>query len=180
MEFVIELLKITIPAGLVLYAMYLSMTSFLEKELKQRQTDLQLKRTETNAKMSEQVLMIRLQAYERMVLFLERISPPQLISRITRPDITVSLLQQLLINDIRNEFAHNLSQQVYMSDDAWEMTKKATEEMILLINNSTLGLDENDNGLALSKRILENAMQLDVNPSKDAIAFIKEEMKQFF
>jgi hypothetical protein len=52
--------------------------------------------------------------------------------------------------------------------------------MILLINNSTLGLDENDNGLALSKRILENAMQLDVNPSKDAIAFIKEEMKQFF
>lgn len=180
MEFLTELIKIALPAGLVLYAMYLVVKSFVTKELGQQQTELKLKLAETNLKYAEETLTIRLQAYERITLFLERISPQNLIPRVSNAQMTVGILQQILINEIRNEFAHNLSQQIYMSSEAWNLTKKAMEETILLINNSTIGLEDEQPGVELGKKVLENMMAQDLAPTQEAIDFVKDEVRQFF
>jgi hypothetical protein len=191
MELLIELIRIVIPASLVLYAMYLTIKSFVNKELQQikansevamqaKQADLMLKQKEVELKNKEQTLNIRLQAYERMCLFLERISATQLIPRLNNPEFSVGLFQQILIQEVRNEFGHNLSQQMYMSNEAWEMIVKAMEETILLINNSTLDLDEEASAVELSKRILINTRELGFNPTRDALNFLKEEVRQLF
>lgn len=180
MEFLYELLKIALPAMLVLYAMYLTTSAFLTSQMEQVKADLQGKVLEKATKTTEQTLLLRFQAYERLCLFLERISPPQLIPRINNPAHTVLTLQQVLITEIRNEFAYNLSQQVYVSNEAWTLIQKAVEEMMFLINNSTVGLDEDAPGIDLAKRLLENAMQHDINPAREALDFLKEEVRNLF
>lgn len=191
MDVIIEIIKILLPAGLVLYAMYLVVRSFVYKEIQeakaasetdqQRQlAELQLKKQEVELKNKEQILPIRLQAYERMCLFLERISPAQLIPRLNNQELNVGLMQHLLIQEIRNEFAHNLAQQIYISNDAWLMVRKAMEETILLINNSSLELADEAPGYELSKKILENAHQLGINPTEDSLNFIKDEIRDLF
>lgn len=191
MEILIELVKLIIPAAVVLYAMYLTIRAFVHKEIEQAQTQAHtqvqlkeaeqaLKQQELALKNREQILPIRLQAYERMVLFLERISPAQIIPRLNNPEFSVGLFQHVLIQEIRNEFSHNLSQQMYMSPEAWMMIKRGMEETILLINNSTLELDEDAPGLQLAKRILENQRDHNINPTQDALDFLKEEVRQLF
>ncbi|GAB4396005.1 MAG: hypothetical protein OHK0053_08400 [Microscillaceae bacterium] len=191
MEFWTELLKIFLPTALVLYGMYLVVLTFVRKELvqleksqatqlKMQEAELLLKQKEVELKNKENVLPIRLQAYERLVLYLERISPPQIIPRLNHPEFSVGMLQQLLIQEIRNEFTHNLSQQMYISEEAWMLIKKATEETILLINNSSVGLHEDALSLELAKKILENARAHGIYPTEEALVFLKTEVKGLF
>jgi hypothetical protein len=175
-----DLLKISLPAAIVLYAMYLTTKSFLNKDFEQRKTELFIKDNELKQKSLEQILLIRLQAYERMTLFLERISPSMIIPRVSQPGMTVEMLQAVFLQDIRSEYAHNLSQQVYMSNGAWELIRKAMEEVILLVNNSAMSLPPDTDGFQLSKRILENAMNYEINPTQEAIEYIKEEVQKLF
>lgn len=134
MEPIWDLFKIIIPAGIVLYAMFLTVKTMLQKQN-------EAKIIEIKAKNKEIVLPIRLQAYERMSLFLERISPDQIIKRVQKNDMNVAELQYLLLNEIREEFNHNLSQQVYMSDEAWKIIKNAKEELIMVVNQSAKELN---------------------------------------
>ncbi|NJL14659.1 MAG: hypothetical protein HC913_17765 [Microscillaceae bacterium] len=191
MEFWTELLKIFLPTALVLYGMYLVVLTFARKELvqleksqatqlKMQEAELALKQKEVELKNKENVLPIRLQAYERLVLYLERISPPQIIPRLNHAEFSVGMLQQLLIQEIRNEFTHNLSQQMYISEEAWTFIKKATEETILLINNSSVGLHEDAPSLELAKKILENARAHGIYPTEEALVFLKTEVQGLF
>lgn len=187
MELLIELLKLLLPAGLVLYGMYLTVKSFVNKEIsalqeqvKLKQTDALIAQKEVELKNREQTLPIRLQAYERMCLFLERISPAQLIPRLNNPEFSVGLFQQILIQEIRNEFAHNLSQQIYISNEAWLYITKAMEETILFVNNSTVELNEEASAVELSVRILNNAREFNINPTEDALRVLKAEVRQLF
>ncbi len=84
---------------------------------------------------SRTVTPIKLQAYERIVLFLERISLESLLLRVSSPDMSASQLHTALLNAIRNEFEHNLSQQIYMSPQAWEVVSNASSNMIKIINS---------------------------------------------
>ncbi|MCU0446149.1 MAG: hypothetical protein MUE85_14680 [Microscillaceae bacterium] len=191
MELVADLLKVLLPAALVLYAMYLTVKSFINKDIQQaktlaeanaqiKQAEVLEKQKEIELKNKEITLPIRLQAYERMCLFLERISPTQLIPRLNNPEFAVGLFQAILIQEIRNEYAHNLSQQMYISNEAWDLIVKAMEEMILLINNSTLELHEDSPGIELAKQVLIISRDLGVNPTRDALQFLKDEMRQLF
>ncbi|GAB4135709.1 MAG: hypothetical protein OHK0045_06700 [Raineya sp.] len=173
MENIYDLLKITLPAGLVLVGMYLTAQSFLQKEFERRLAEIKLKNTET-------ITTIRLQAYERMCLFLERIMPDNMLIRLQPSNFTSEELQQIILHEIRNEFSHNFSQQVYMSNEAWNMIKNAREEIITLINNSMVQVAPQSNGLELAKKILENIRTYDLNPCVSAIVFLKEELKQLF
>jgi len=173
MNEIFELLKIIIPAAVVLYAMYLTIRSFLQKEMDQKLADLKLKNAET-------VLPIRLQAYERMCLFLERISPSNILLRTNQADFSAKEYQQLLLMDIRNEFNHNLSQQLYVSDAAWSGIIQAKESVITLINECTTSLGEKGTAKELARKMLEEVMKYEVEPSVLAIRFIKKEMNQLF
>lgn len=173
MENIYDLLKMTLPAGLVLVGMYLTAQNFLQKEFERRLAEIKLKNTES-------ITAIRLQAYERMCLFLERIMPNNLLVRLQPSNFTSEELQQIILHEIRNEFSHNFSQQMYMSNEAWNMIKNAREEIITLINNSMVQVHPQSNGLELAKQILENIRTYDLNPCVSAIVFLKEELKQLF
>ncbi len=190
MEFFLDLLKISLPAGLVLYAMYLVVSAFVGKELQQaqaqsalqlhlKQVDLEIKQKEVEIKNKEQVLPIRLQAYERMCLYLERISPVQIIPRLNNPEFTVGFFQALIIHEIRSEFNHNISQQLYISNESWNLIVKATEEVIVLVNNSINGLDEEGSAFELSRNILRNVTEFNIRPTEIALDFVKNEARVF-
>jgi len=173
MEIIADLLKITIPAVLVLYSMYLTVRAFLNKDFESRLAAFKAKNTEA-------VFSIRLQAYERMCLFLERVSPANLLIRINPSEFTAGELQQIMLHEIRNEFAHNLAQQMYMSQEAWERIKNAKEEVIALINNSAGQINEEARGLELAKLVLENMQAFEIDPTLPAIYFLKEEVQKLF
>lgn len=173
MELVADLVKIILPAGLVLWAMYLTVSSFIKKDVIEKELAIK-------ADTVKMMLPIRLQAYERMALFLERISPNNLLIRLNGRAGNVVEFQQLMLAEIREEFSHNLSQQVYMSDQAWTVVKSAMNEIVALINLSARDLAPNALALELSKRIFEVIMEKNINPSDEALRVIKQEIRENF
>lgn len=171
--FFIELLKITIPALIVAGAMYMVIKKYQEKEYKVRLLELRMKNAEV-------VLPIRLQAYERIVLFLERISPSSLLLRISSAGQTAPDYHRLLLGEIRNEFNHNMSQQVYMTEQAWQQVKHAREETTNLINKTYQELPDNAKGTDLAKRVLETIVTQETDPTARAISYLKQEIAQVF
>ena len=173
MELVADLVKIILPAGLVLWAMYLTVSSFIKKDVVEKELAIK-------AEMTKMLLPIRLQAYERMALFLERISPNNLLIRLNGQTPNVVSFQQLMLSEIREEFSHNLSQQVYMSDEAWTVVKNAMNETVALINLSARELAPELPAFELSKRIFEVIMEKNINPSDEALSIIKKEIRENF
>ena len=173
MEIVDDLLKILLPAGLVLYLAYLLVRTFLQKQMDEIAMGIRQKNQET-------VTPIRLQAYERIILLLERTTPAHLIPRLSSDDYTAKEFQHILIHEIRNEFNHNLSQQLYMSVAAWTYVTSSIEQIISLINSSAMTLDEGSKASELSKVILENSHKEGEQLSMQAIQFIKEEIQSIF
>ncbi len=110
----LDVLKYTIPSLIVFATAYFILKTFIESEEKKRTLEIRTK----NQKL---ITPIRLQAYERLTLFLERISPNSVILRVQKPNMTASQLQREMLNIIRTEFEHNLSQQIYISKQAWEV-----------------------------------------------------------
>ncbi|MEM6642947.1 MAG: hypothetical protein AAF616_08210 [Bacteroidota bacterium] len=173
MEMVYDLLKITIPAALLLYLAYLLVRSFLQKQL----DEISLGIRQKNQKV---VIPIRLQAYERVTLLLERITPSNLLARLGSPDYTAEEFQQILIHEIRNEFNHNLSQQVYMSDSAWTYVSTAIEQTVSLINSCSNGLADDAKGIDLARKIVEQGSGEGFDAPAQALKFIKEEIQSVF
>lgn len=173
MEIVTDLLKIILPSALVLYAMYLTVTAFLKKQLTEKEVELQRKNVEI-------ALPIRLQAYERMCLFLERITPNNLLIRTNGVATQAIEFQQILLHEVREEFNHNLSQQVYMSHDAWEHVRSAQQEVITLINQAAAEVKPDAAPIDLSKKIFEKIVQENRNPTALALKFVKDEIQREF
>ena len=173
MEIVSDLLKILLPAAAVLFAMFLTVKAFLNKDLEKRLVDIKIKNT-------EQILPNRLQAYERMCLFLERISPHNLVVRLNDPLYNVIQFQQKLLFEIREEFNHNLSQQIYMSDQSWALIRNSMEEVIAIINKSSIDLPQDGRSIELAKMIFENLIQRNEDPTTKALKYLKNEIRQVF
>ncbi|UXX81209.1 hypothetical protein N7E81_08885 [Reichenbachiella carrageenanivorans] len=173
MEALIEFGKIILPAGAVLYAMFLTTRMFLNKEYEKQLIQIKIKNNET-------VLPVRLQAYERLCLFLERISPKNLIVRLNVGEMTVGEFQQVLLHEIREEFGHNLSQQVYMSEQSWNMVKNAMEEIVMLINESAGDLNPEGMSIELARKVFEKVIEKQELGTDAALSFIKNEIQQVF
>jgi len=126
------------------------------------------------------IIPIRLQAYERSTLFLERINMDKLIKRITQPNMTSKDLHLALINTIRTEYEHNLSQQIYMSNDAWDGIKKAKEETLKVVHMSMAQIGHKGTAMDLTTAVFTNMEELRNTPSQIAISVIKKEVKYLF
>ena len=173
MDLLSDFLKLIVPAALVLYGMYLTVKLLLQREADRHQYEVKNRYTET-------VVPIRLQAYERMVLFLERISPNNLLLRLSGSSTTVLEFQQRLLQEIRDEYNHNLSQQVYMSQDVWDQIQAAMNEVMTLINQASAGTQPDEPALNLSKRIFERIIQKDRQPTSEALKAVKQEIQTMF
>lgn len=122
-------------------------------------------------------LPIRLQAYERMALFLERIAIPSLVVRIAPKSSDKGEYENLLIKHIENEYDHNLSQQIYMSDECWNIIKAAKNATIQAIRKA--GMSTSDSSGKLREDILNETMDKQ-SPSATALAFIKKEISELW
>ena len=119
-------------------------------------------------------LPIRLQAYERMALFLERITPSKLLIRTKPTSSDEDTYESLLVATIEQEFEHNLSQQIYISDDCWNIIVAAKNATIQLIRKAGL-LEKTGTADKLREVILTEMMEKRA-PSDAALAFIKKEV----
>ncbi len=173
MDALIEFIKILVPASIVLYGIYLLVRMFIQKEV-------DLKKLEVRSRSIETILPNRLQAYERMALFLERISPQNLLVRLNAAGMTSKEFHQLLLSEIRNEYNHNVAQQVYMSENVWNLVKNAKEDLILSINDAAGEMNMESTSLDLSRKIFEKSIQKTVDPIAHALTELKKEIQQTF
>ncbi len=139
MELFGDILKITIPALIVFFTAWVLLRNMIRNDQDKRRQELILQNSRT-------VTPIKLQAYERIVLFLERISLESLIVRVSSPDMSALQLHSALLNTIRSEFEHNLSQQIYMSQQAWEVVRNARSNMIKIINSEAEKMPADSSG----------------------------------
>ncbi len=121
-------------------------------------------------------LPIRLQAYERMTLFLERITPSKLLIRISPLSKDKDAYETLLIRSIEDEFEHNLTQQIYLSDECWNIIRAAKNATIQLIRKSAMNSDSADK---LRENVLNQLLEKQP-PSNAALAFIKDEVSSLW
>ncbi|WP_420387838.1 hypothetical protein [Roseivirga sp.] len=171
MDYITEFIKILVPAILVMYAMFLVMRNFLQKQYDQKLIEVRLKQTETT-------LPLRLQAYERLALLLERVSPNNMLLRLSDPSISAFEFQQLLQREIREELNHNLSQQVYVSDEAWKRTKSAVNDVVSLVQAAAEKMTEKNNAIDLAEAIFDRMIKESSDPIAESLTFVKAEARQ--
>ncbi|WP_405296891.1 hypothetical protein [Algibacter sp. Ld11] len=123
-------------------------------------------------------LPLRLQAYERMAIFLERITPSKLLIRITPTSSNKENYESLLIQSIEQEFEHNLSQQIYISDKCWNIITASKNATIQLIRKASL-LEKTDTANKLREVVLTEMMER-LAPTDAALSYIKEEVSDLW
>lgn len=168
LERIIELLSYTIPSivtGFVAYYFFVNHTKNEERKLK-------LSVLKENQKHS---LPLKLQAYERMTLFLERINPSKLLLRVTSVNNDKDAYTQSLVNTIDQEFEHNLTQQIYISDECWNVVIAAKNATLHLIKRTA-----EDTSVITAENLREEVLKKVLNvglPSTAALSYIKNEVK---
>ncbi|MCE3229242.1 MAG: hypothetical protein K0S32_3793 [Bacteroidetes bacterium] len=174
MNGLIEILKIILPAGAVFAAAYLLVQKFLANEQKRR--DHELKKASQSA-----ITPLKIQAYERIVIYLERIHPNTLVVRVNKHGMTSHQLHQELIKAIKSEYEHNLSQQIYLSHNSWELVKTAKEEIIKLVNISATKVPHENSSNDLAMMVLNITANVDKRlPNEVALEYVKKEIAQIF
>jgi hypothetical protein len=165
------IILVTVPAGIVGGGLYMVVKAFLRR-------DHHLRLLEIRAAAGKETLMLKLQAYERMVLFLERISPSAVISRVLDPEMVNHELQLAMIRDIRSEFEHNLTQQVYISSDAWNLIVSAKDEIIKAIGAIASHMPADTTGPQVARVILESIDRSgQMLPNLTALEYLKNEVR---
>lgn len=162
-----------IPAGIVLAGNFIIIKKFFEKDAQER---FRVAREENKKKS----VPMRIQAYERLVLYLERIDPNNSIIATYKGGMSAKLLQSELTKQIRSEFDHNMSQQLFISDQGWEAVKKAKEETVKIINIAAQQTGEDGSGIDLSNRIYEIISQIEALPTDIASKILKREARKLF
>ena len=173
MEVILEILKYTVPALIVFLTVLVMLRTWSRNEDKRR-------KTEFNMHISDEILPVRLQAYERSILLLERISPESMIMRVSRTDSSARQLQQELLSNVTSEFEHNIAQQTYLSTEAWDKMKASKNQIINLVNETAKEVKPDASGPTLGKLILERLTELNNPPSQVAIDYLKQEVKTLF
>lgn len=168
-----EVIRFLVPSLIVAGVTYIIIKNFFDSEEQRRLADY---RTKSLAA----VTPVRLQAYERLTLLLERINPSNSLMRIDHNNTTAGQLMAKLINDIHNEFNHNLSQQVYVSPQAWSVIRVVKEQVINIINTAYTNVGADAKGIDLSKRIFEILSEMDDAPTQKALDFLKKEVSLIF
>ncbi|ARS36338.1 hypothetical protein [Pontibacter actiniarum] len=169
----VDLLKLVLPALVLVAGAYYLLQKHYEREDR-------LRATQKDEKNTGVVLPIRLQAYERVVLLLERITPSNLLLRVSPAGQSASEYHRVLLAEIRNEFSHNMSQQVYMSEQVWQQVNHAREDVVNMINKGFKELPEGARGTDLAKRVLESVLTNELDPTARAISAAKQEARQTF
>jgi hypothetical protein len=169
----LDILKYTVSGlGIVMVAYYLF------KPHLDRAENMQL--LELRKAVSNQTLPLRLQAYERMVLFVERVNPANMLIRLSANEYNAAELHSLVVTEIRNEYQHNVTQQIYVSARAWGIIRRIKDDTMSIVTNAVKGLPEDASGLDLSRTILTHLSTLEENPYDLASTMIRKDLEDIF
>lgn len=150
---------------------YYMLKSFFDQFEQQRKQDLRVK-------FAEETLPLRLQAYERLTIFLERIKPESLVMRQAENEMTCLDLQKALLQNIRDEFEHNLSQQIYVSSESWSMVVAAKQSMIQLVSSVASEIKPDAPYMEYATDILDEFASVSDDPVTLALQFLQKEAKE--
>lgn len=167
------ILVILIPTSGMLILTYF----FLKKNSEKAIIDLQ---SQLKKDRQKHFLPMRVDAYQRIVLLMDRIHPGNLVMRLHNPAKPAKMLQTELLSAIREEFDHNISQQLFVSPQAWELVRNAKEETIKIINLAGSQTDITATGTDLAGKLLELTAEIGELPTEIATAFLKKELQQLF
>jgi hypothetical protein len=145
----------------------------------QKKTLLEIQKLQ-EAQTRKVITPIQLQAYERLVMFLERMSPDNLVLRCYQPNMDAKLLKDVMVQNIRDEFEHNLSQQLYVSNSAWELIKNAKEEMISIINSTYSALKDKETSPTAFAGSMFERLAGKKTPIELAMGVLKDEIQKRF
>lgn len=174
MDVLLEILKYILPAVIVFIGVYFILQNFFENE--QQKLD-RLARKDT----TKQLIPIRLQASERIVLYLERIHLSNLVMRMPHnKETSAKELQKKMLATIRQEYEHNMVQQLYIPSNTWKMVIVAKEESIKVINTCAEKLAKDATAMDLSQFILKVMSQSKHSPTEVAIEAVKREVRYLF
>ena len=173
---IIIILVVAILATLALsgYIFYLLTKRYFDN---QQKTQMLQMRIDEHREAVKLITPIRLQAYERMALYLERISSDSLVLRCYQPGMDTKLLQGVMTKTIRDEWEHNLSQQVYLSSEAWKRIRQAKDEMMGVINSAAITIPEDADPTRLASAIFAT-VATGQPPTAEALDFLKQEMRE--
>ncbi|TWI99352.1 hypothetical protein JN11_02669 [Mucilaginibacter frigoritolerans] len=171
--YLLDIVKYIFAGMAIVGAAFYMVKPYLERDEKIQL--LEFKKALTN-----QTLPLRLQAYERLVLFIERVNPANMLIRLNGPAYSAHELYSLVVEEIRNEYQHNITQQIYVSPRAWSVIKRVKEDTLGIINNAVKSLPENANGLELSKFILSSLSQLEDNPYEIGAGLLRKDLEDLF
>jgi len=129
---------------------------------------------------ANQTLPLKFQAYERLVLFVERVNPANMLIRLHGTNYSAHDLHSLVVKEIRDEFQHNVTQQIYVSERAWNVVKRVKDDTMSVVTNAVKALPETATGLDLSKTILAHLSHLQDNPYDIATNMIRKDMEELF
>lgn len=168
-----DILLIIAPILISVGGMYLLIKNLFDR-------DYRLKLIDSKRMLQKEMLPLRLQAMERMSLFLERISPESLVLRVMQPGMQSRDLHIELLTNIRSEYEHNASQQVYVAPQTWLLIKKAKDEVVKLINVASQQTSTETKAVELSRRIMELEAGYETSPVQIALDALKIEAQQFY
>ena len=167
----IEMFLYMIPAIITGGIAYYFFKQHIENEFNRRQFLLK-------KELQKDAFPLRLQAYERMALFLERISPAKLLVRVSPNSSNKEDYENLLQATIEQEFEHNLSQQIYVSDQCWSIITASKNATIQLIRKASM-LEKTNSANKLREVVLTDLMDKQP-PSNAGLAFIKQEVSELW
>lgn len=173
MDILFQLALIIIPAGAVLFTAIFFMRKFSERQI--NSVNLELKKERQSF-----FLPNRVESYQRAVLLMERIHPNSLVMRLNNPGLPAAAQQMKFLESIREEYEHNIAQQLFVSPEGWDLVKKSKEETIKIINLAGKQMEATSNGMDLSAKIFEIVGEVGTLPSEYAVEYLKKELQLLF
>ncbi len=152
----------------------MSLKQLLQNQNEQLEMVIKASKVDQKTEGFKMILPLRIQASERLVLFLERLQPQLIVSRHMNESAYALELAQHMLRGIREEFDYNLSQQLFISDTAWQLTKAAKEEVIQVIHINLNKLDKEADKTQLASLMLESDIQL----IERAIQLLRDDLNQ--
>ncbi|MEO5910222.1 MAG: hypothetical protein ABIP95_05000 [Pelobium sp.] len=169
--FFLDILKYTLSGILVFFTAYFLLKNHLDNYYN-------LKKMEYKTIVIKDILPLKLQAYERMTLFVERINPINLLLRLHSSGMSSKEMQSLILSEIKAEYQHNISQQLYISNDAWGIIKRVKEDTINMVNQSMASLHPEASAVELSKLIFSRLESVEENPYDLALLILKNDIQE--
>jgi hypothetical protein len=176
-DILFQIALIVLPAGAVLMTTIFFLRKNTETEDKQNMRQLQ---SELKKQRQEFFLPNRVEAYQRAVLLMERIHPNSLIMRTINPGLPSSVYQTELLKAIREEYDHNVAQQLFITVGLWEMVKNSKEETIKIINLAGRQMQPTSMSTDLAAKIFELVSEIGELPSDITVKALKEDLQRLF